>query len=332
MEPDQPAATPEMHAVARRFANGRGRDVAGVARLGGGMANEVAIVTLDDGTRVVAKLAPADGGGLSHERALLPTEALALAALATPEVAQPVPLEQFAVRGRDALVMTELPGAPRVGGVPRDGLGRAVGAMHLAGARVDGVRFGYPHRPELQARSAREGYLCLVDAALADARRFEVGLGRPVAEVRDRLAAAASAFDSVHRPTLVHFDLWDGNVLLDDGDGDRAERISGFVDHERAMWADPTADLASLALFTPVPEAILADAAFCDGYLAGTGRSPLEGDGAVERARLWAAYLAILMIVEAVPRRYSGDWFVDQDARTRAWFDATLDAIGGSAG
>jgi hypothetical protein len=52
------------------------------------------------------------------------------------------------------------------------------------------------------------------------------------------------AVDQVRRPTLVHFDLWDGTILVTGGDpeADAAEpgatalaRLSGLVDGERCV-------------------------------------------------------------------------------------------------
>jgi len=99
-------------------------------------------------------------------------------------------------------------------------------------------------------------------------------------------------------------------------------------DHERAMWADPTADLASRALFRPVPEAIDAEAAFRAAYRATAGAEPLPDAAARTRARLWAAYLALIMTVESVPRSYSGDWFAEHDARVWRWLVETVAALG----
>lgn len=38
------------------------------------------------------------------------------------------------------------------------------------------------------------------------------------------------AFSEIKEATLVHWDLWEGNVFIKDGD------VSGIIDWERAMW------------------------------------------------------------------------------------------------
>ncbi len=230
--------------------------VRSVEPLGGGFANAVARITLADGRTAVAKVAPPPTAGLTHERELLRTEGFALRALGRADAPQPRLLAEFALDGREAIVVTVLPGVQGVDGVAPSEIGRVLAALHRVGADLEaaGGVFGYPFREELQAASAREAYVVLVDAVLDDARRFGVVLPLEPRVLRGRLAAASVAFDELTQPTLVHFDLWDGNLLVD------GERITGIIDHERSMWADPTADFASRALFQPVPEAIDADA------------------------------------------------------------------------
>ena len=43
-------------------------------------------------------------------------------------------------------------------------------------------------------------------------------------------------FESVKTPSLVHWDMWEGNIFIKDG------RISGIIDWERAMWGEPYMD------------------------------------------------------------------------------------------
>jgi fructosamine-3-kinase len=88
---------------------------------------------------------------------------------------------------------------------------------------------------------------------------------------------------------LVHFDLWQGNILLDHGE------ITGLVDGERAFWGDPLAEMPSLALFGNI------DDAFLDGY----GGIAFD-DAARRRLALYRAYLYLIMLIEGAPRGYSG--------------------------
>lgn len=323
-----------------------------ITLLGEGTANEVAAVELDGGERAIVKLSPAASDGLTYERALLATEALALRVLGRAEVPQPEIIFAATLDERDALVMTELTGRPAnsTETVPlgRATVGRALARLHQAGRTpfhvehegsdsdsgasstglADGNRFGYPFRPDLQAASAAEAYRLAVEAVLADAARFDVELPIDAEAIRRLVESSSAAFAGVTEPTLVHFDLWAGNLLVMPEHGAEAAQLTGVIDHERAHWADPTADLVSLALFTDVPETIAADAELLRVYREESGTELLPDDNARRRARLWSLYLALVMVVEGVPREYHGDWFVEHDATVRAWI---VDIVGSLA-
>jgi Ser/Thr protein kinase RdoA (MazF antagonist) len=133
------------------------------------------------------------------------------------------------------LVLSERPGrpwpalAPPPGPVDRDELRAEVGRQVAAVHTITGSGFGYPTRPLRPTWRAAFGEM--TDAVLADAERFAVALPRPAAEIRELLTAGAPALDEVQTAVLVHFDLWDGNILVEPGRG--APRIGG-PDRRRA--------------------------------------------------------------------------------------------------
>ena len=140
-------------------------------------------------------------------------------------------------------------------------------------------------------------------------------------EVREQLhRAAEAALGAVATPVLVHFDLWDGNVFIDRHRPDPV--VTGFIDHERALWGDPAADLVSLALLGDIGE----DADFLAGYAEGGG--PVVLDEATRyRLHLYRAHLALVMMVEAVPRGSAGPGRAAWDDRVARWFTAELAAL-----
>ena len=99
-------------------------------------------------------------------------------------------------------------------------------------------------------------------------------------------------------PALVHFDLWDGNLLVDE-----QGTLTGIVDAERALWGDPHAEFASLALFGTIE----ADREFLAGY-AEAGGAAQPGPSFSRRQALYRTYLYLLMAVEAAPRGYGAGW------------------------
>ncbi|MDH6223415.1 phosphotransferase [Streptomyces sp. MJP52] len=284
--------------------------VAGCRRLGGGTFSDVYGVRTAEGARAVVKLAPATGSPvLRYERGILGTEAWYLRTVRE-RTSVPVPTVLAVSAGDeggpgDHLVTSECPG------VPWEELARSVGAEARAAlreelgghmARVHAVTgtegFGYPALPFGPLRSGwREAFLEMVDSVLDDAGRFGVTLPRPAGEIRDVIAAESSSLDEVTTPRLVHWDLWDGNILAErrpDG-----PRITALIDAERALWGDPVAELVSLALFHDITR----DEPFLRGYRAAGGSVSFDAS-ARNRMALYRAYLYLIMWVEARPRRF----------------------------
>lgn len=266
-----------------------------VDEIGGGTFNTTYRIVAD-GRRLVLKIAPPEVAGLSYERDLLSTEAefhrAAAYALPVPEVVHADSSKSLVPS--DWLLMTERPGvnwfehaeqlAPHRG-VLRLQLGAAVARLH----RVTGKAFGYPQGDP--APDWPSAFTSMVKAVLDDAVAHGVELPVSADRVRAVLDAAQEELADVREPVLVHFDLWPGNVLVDDF------RITGIVDGERSFWGDPLADMPSLALFGLVED----DADFLAGYRGAGGQLDLTESTRV-RLDLYRAYLYLIMTVEATPR------------------------------
>jgi aminoglycoside phosphotransferase (APT) family kinase protein len=284
-----------------------------ITSLGGGTYNSVWHVTLPDGRAWVLKVPPPPGTpGLAYERGLLRGEAAfygraAGTGVPVPEVVHtrfdPVPPVGA------HLVMTALPGSPWPAHVSkisqeehnrlRTDLGRHMARLHA----VTGSGFGYPANP-LAGPTWRQAFALMLDAVLQDARRYRAALPQDPDRIAALLARASDVLDDVTRPALVHFDLWQGNLLLDEDSG--GLRISGVIDGERMFWGDPLADFVSLALFDDISQ----DAPFLEGYAAGGGHVEFDASARL-RLALYRCYLYLIMSVEGIPRRH--------DATQTAW-------------
>jgi len=275
--------------------------------LAGGTFNAVYLVRRADGGGLVVKLAPDQAGPLlRYERGILATEAMYYQAAARQAgVTVPSVIDVDAGSGvvpGGYLVMSECAGrpwhdlSPVLASQDRDELRAELGRQMAVLHTITGAGFGYPSSAVGPLRPAwPAAFLDMVDAVLADATRYAVTLPRPAAETRDLFQAMAPVLEQVRAPVLVHFDLWDGNILVDlDG---AAPRIGALIDAERAFWGDPLADFVSLALFGDIEQ----DAAFLRGYRSAGGTVAFD---AATRLRLsmYRAYLYLIMWVEAVPR------------------------------
>ncbi|MER6423163.1 aminoglycoside phosphotransferase family protein [Streptomyces sp. NPDC001137] len=264
--------------------------------LTGGTYNTVEELRLTDGSRYVLKVAP-DTPGLRYESRLLVAEAEFYRGAETAGV--PAPRLVTLDDDSSVLLMTASPGDPWDGSLTeaertylRAELGRQVAALH----RVTGTAFGYPSGAlGPLARDWRTAFGGMLEAILDDARRFAARLPRPVDEIARTLRAAYDALDEVTVPALVHFDLWDGNILV--ARSADSVRIGGLIDGERMFWGDPLAEFVSLALLGDIRK----DEAFLSGYREGGGRAEFDRP-ALLRLALYRAYLYLIMLVETVPR------------------------------
>ncbi|WP_405820586.1 aminoglycoside phosphotransferase family protein [Streptomyces sp. NBC_00838] len=274
--------------------------VDGFEALGGGTYNSLYRVRLDDGGRLVLKLPPEDGTPrLTYEGELLVNEGEFYRAAGGTGV--PVP-EVVRLAG-DSLLMTEVPGEPwsalanGVGDAEYERLRGELGAYVAQLHTVSGTRFGYPSEAVATAGSWREAFTAMLEAVLADAERFGAKLPVSGERVRELIRAAVPALDEVTVPALVHFDLWQGNVLLTGEAGER--RIGGVIDGERMFWGDPLAEFASLNLFGEPED----DPALLAGYRARGGDAGFDHSARLRMA-LYRCYLYLIMLVEGVPRAY----------------------------
>lgn len=314
--------------------------VASCEPLTGGTYNTVTRVTLADGREWVVKVPPpAAGDCLAYERDLLVNEVTFYSATAGVAEETAVPhvvadqLDPAAPTGA-YVVMSARPGQPwhELTAAMADGeearlrteLGRIVGRLH--GVAAPGG-FGYPSGAlGPLAATWREAFTGMTDAVLADARRYAARLPRTAADIGVLLGSASYVLDDVTRPALVHFDLWQGNILVTGGPG--ARRVGGIIDGERMFWGDPAADFVSLALFGDIAD----DKDFLAGYGASAPGGPVEFDGSLRlRLALYRAYLYLIMLVETVPRGASGErleWTWNEVAPR---LEAALDEVEASA-
>jgi aminoglycoside phosphotransferase (APT) family kinase protein len=231
---------------------------------------------------LVLKFAPDPAAPvLSHEHGLIQTETefyrAAFGELPVPEVVH---------AGDEFLLMTALPGSTwsSLGDkVDRPKLRRELGGLIADLHQITGTGFGYPQKGLVD--SWNMAFLSMMDDVLHDAARFEVELPRPAEQLRGLVLARNELLAGVRTPSLIHFDVWDGNILIEDG------RITGLIDGERAFWGDPVAEFASLTLFGSL------DNELADGYGA-----PVDQ----ERLSLYRVYLYLIMLVEGTPRGYEG--------------------------
>jgi aminoglycoside phosphotransferase (APT) family kinase protein len=256
-------------------------DVRRAVELSGGGFAAVWRVDLADRSVVVKVGPPAGAPLLGYEAGMIESEAAYFRLVRSQVPSVPVP--EVLHLGDDWLITTLLPGVPLTevpdGAAVRAQLGAAVAQLHT----VTGPRFGYTgDRPS--GDDWPSAFAAILDRLRADAASWDV----PLPPLDGLLERHQKALRQVTRPALVHFDLWDGNVLSSGG------RLTGLVDGERFLYGDPLIDLVSPALYHRIEDQ--PDHPFLRGY------GIVLDDAARTRLALYRLWFHVLMLTEEPSR------------------------------
>lgn len=267
-----------------------------------GYFNAAYQITLQDGRRLVLKVAPPpDVTVLRYERHIMATEVEVLRRVASLG-SVPVPTVYFydsshTLLDSDYFLMEFVSGEAyhrlrdEMSEEMRAATDVAIGAYLAQINAIRGQFFGYMALPIQRFPTWRQAFLTMFDDLLADGLARHVELPLDYGTLRARVAQLAPVLDDVHTPQLVHWDLWDGNIFVDRSNG----RITGIIDFERALWGDPLMEFQYRTL-QPSP-------AFERGY----GHSLLNSPTAVTRRTLYNLYLYLIMVIECSYRAYETD-------------------------
>ncbi|THF74954.1 aminoglycoside phosphotransferase family protein [Cohnella fermenti] len=264
-----------------------------------GWANAAYAITMEDGRRAVLKAAPPEGARLMrYERNLMRTEVEVtrrvgeLGTVPVPAIYKHddsrtiVPVEYF--------VMEFLEGTPYSAArngmslEERERIERELGRYNRLINGIKGERFGLYSWGAEGKPTWREAFGQMAENVLLDGEEAGVELPAAYEEVRRRIAAVLPALREADEPRLAHWDLWDGNVFVKDG------RITGIIDFERAMWADP--------LIEHYFSRFNGSAAYYEGY----GRGELTGGERIRRS-LYDLYLDLILHIECAYRGYENE-------------------------
>lgn len=175
-------------------------------------------------------------------------------------------------------------------------LGQHVKAMKIIGSDS----FGYVLQPDRSYGTWSECFLSMIDEILADAKDQKVVLPYTYDEIRDMFHKHKAILDEVDAPVLVHKDLWEGNIFVDE----KTATITGIIDCERALFGDPIMEI-DCGLLRGNKE-------FLKAFLE---RDTLTESEAI-RSNLYNVYLYLLIVVEIPFRKYPDprmeEWGRDQ--------------------
>lgn len=125
----------------------------------------------------------------------------------------------------------------------------------------------------------------LMEDMLADGEKAKIDIGIDYNEARRLIEERSDVLDEVTEPMLISWDLWDGNVLVQD------KQITGIIDFERSLWGDPLMEhYFSHFNYTP-------------GFLKGYGRE-IVTESERKRRSLYDLYFDLALRIECDYRQY----------------------------
>jgi fructosamine-3-kinase len=221
---------------AERAADILGGRLAAVSHLSGGSLSDVLRLRLEDGREAVVKGGPAPR-----------TEAAMLNAIR----ASGAPAPKVLAVDDTVLVLELLPDSESLSSVWSD-LGRALRRLHAAEGKEYGWDADYAFASVVIENARNDDWLRFWgEKRLLTSVPF---VSADLARRLERLAVRLPDLLPAHpKPSLLHGDLWTGNVLTD------GARVSGLID-PASYYGDGEVDLAMLHLFGAPPEA------FYDAY------------------------------------------------------------------
>ena len=90
----------------------------------------------------------------------------------------------------------------------------------------------------------KDAYLSMIDNVIADGIRKNAKIPY-LDKIKKIIRKNESVLDTVKTPSLVHFDLWAGNIMIRNG------KLYGLIDCERAMFGDVMGEFISLDFANP---------------------------------------------------------------------------------
>ncbi|WP_195907876.1 phosphotransferase family protein [Microbacterium gorillae] len=266
-----------------------------VQELERGWFNAVYAARLRDGREVVLKIAPLRRTPvLTYELNAMQNETTVLGLLAD-RAGLPVPRlhhvdTTMSLVDAPWFTMSRIPGR-NLGEVmdektltPVDEAAR-IRELGVLNRRLNDIRGpGFGHVGGVLHETWRGAFSLLIADLLGDAVRAGVDLGVEPGRITAVVDAHGAALDVIRTPRFVAWDLWPGNALAEEG------RITGLVDHERALWGDPLMEAAFMNNEVPIFPC-------AEEFAAGYGALPNDGTAPVRR-RLYSLHLLLIMTIE----------------------------------
>ena len=278
---------------------GQEATISTLKQLTDGYFNNSYMINLSTGRTVVLKVAPRqDIDVLTYEKDLMRTEVLAMKSMF--QQALPVPEVIFFDESQTLIdshyfFMTFIAGIPLNKVKDQLSPAQVINLSHHIGLTMRPLlKTNYHVYGELgnEAKRFNTWYECfrsMIEDLMNDAQRINLLLPINTASALNIVEHHKEVLSEVTTATLVHKDLWDGNIFVTTD----TYNLSGIIDTERSIYADPLMEVVC-GMYQDNPS-------FIQGYLSKKTLSPSEN----KRILLYQFYLYLLMVIECPYREYT---------------------------
>ena len=290
--------------------------VSDIKELDDGFCNVTYDVSFDDGSESILKIAAAGrNGNTSNEINLMRAEVEAMKLVRDRHAARVAAVQYYdttrEICSGDYFFMEKIQGRNfniEKAQLPEstvEQIHREIGEISRRLTEITNSEFGFLG-DKTRYRSLYDFTRVMLTNLLHDAERRKVDIVYRAEEFLDRLEKDKAAFDGVAPATLVHWDMWEGNVFVRDG------HVSGIIDWERAMWGEAFMD-DRFRYHTRNKS-----------FLEGFGRTGFTGDE-IRRIRWYDIILYLTMMIEVYYREYETEdqYFWAKEQLIIVWSDDT---------
>ncbi|MEI6578782.1 MAG: aminoglycoside phosphotransferase family protein [Eubacteriales bacterium] len=245
----------------------------------------------------VIKIAPnADADVLTYEKDLMATE-LAVYDLIAKNTDVRIPkifYESREINGSPWYVMEFLAAKPLFKmKLTKTQTNNIMFELGVSVAKINAVKndaFGYIQNG--LKTSWKEAYNSMVSAVLSDAKRLNLRVPK-LKKILALIEKNANVLEEVATPRLIHFDLWKGNIFVNEN-----MQLEGIIDTERAMWGDLYGEFINLDFLGDFKK----NTAFIEGYNSAADEKIVFTGSTEKRMDLMRLYLSLIIFTEADSR------------------------------
>ena len=222
------------------------KTVSAIKELTEGMCNVTYNITFTDGYECILKIAAKDRtGNTSNEICLMEAEVTAMQLVREHCSFKVADVLAYDCTGTicdgDYFFMEKLPGTnysfikDRMPEETKRRIAHEIGKISAQLCKITNPQFGF--LGDTKRYDCLAGFVCtMLRNLISDGQKKNVDLGCDADRLMEEFEKEKHIFDEVKSATLVHWDMWEGNVFVE------GDHVTGIIDWERAMWGEAFMD------------------------------------------------------------------------------------------